>query len=299
MNERGWRRGWAALVLAAAGGLAGLGPFLLATAQPAWAATYSIEMDVKDGQPGKFEFDPNFKQININDRIIWTNKTSQRHTVTSDPGAGAFDSGEIASGGVFEWKFKTAGTYTYRCQIHSEMVGRIEVTDPNAPTTTTPPPTTATTATTAPPTTTTTAPPTTTTTESPTTSTTASRPPAGVIPVPTSAGAPPPPAPPSTSSSVPSTTTTTAAPPTTPSSAAPTLAGEQPAPPAPAPESSTTSAAPAPKPDEAGGNLPEAAGPISSRDGKLDLATVALVSLLVLVGGFGAWTLIRVRPGRI
>jgi plastocyanin len=283
----------AALLLAATGGLAGLGPVLL-VAQPAWAATYSIEMDVKDNQPGKFEFDPNAKQININDRIIWTNKTQQRHTVTSDPGPGSFDSGEIASGGKFELRFKTKGTYTYHCEIHPEMTGTIDVVDPNEPVTTTtaPPPTTATTA---PATTTTTGRPTTTSTEPPTTTTTALRPPAGVVPPPTSVAASPPPAP-STSSSVPSTTTTTTAPPTTPSSAPPAVAPEQPAPaPAPPAESSTTTAAP--KPAENGDQT--AAGPISDNDGKLDLATVGLVSLLVLVGVFGAWTLIRVRPGRI
>jgi plastocyanin len=281
------------VLLAVTGGLAGLGPVLLA-AQPAWAATYSIEMDVKTNQPGKFEFDPDVKEINVNDRIIWTNKTQQRHTVTSDPGPGSFDSGEIAAGGKFEWRFKTAGTYTYRCQVHPDMVARIEVHDPNAP----PPPTTGpppTTATTAPTTTTTTAPPTTTTTEPPTTTTTAARPPAGIVPpVPTSSAAPPP-AP--TTSSVPSTTTTTTAPPTTPSSAPPTLPGEAPAPPGPPAESSSTTEAT--KPAGAGDQLPTAAGPISGTDSKLDMTAVALVSLLVLVGVFGAWTLIRVRPGRI
>jgi hypothetical protein len=34
-------------------------------------------------------------------------------------------------------------------------------------------------------------------------------------------------------------------------------------------------------------------------DGKLDFGAVVLISLLVVVGLFGAWTLIRVRPGRI
>jgi hypothetical protein len=38
---------------------------------------------------------------------------------------------------------------------------------------------------------------------------------------------------------------------------------------------------------------------LSNGDNSADPATVALVSALVAVGLFGAWTLIRVRPGRI
>ncbi|MCA1843784.1 MAG: hypothetical protein LC792_11490, partial [Actinobacteria bacterium] len=215
MNGRGYRRGWAAVLLAVTGGLAGLGPVLLATAQPAWAFTAPVDVLKLGG--GKFAFDPKVIEINVNDKVLWRNtKTDQRHTVTSDPGVAPFDSGEVPPGGSFEWKFKTKGTYTYHCEHHSEMTGTIEVKDPNDPVTTTtqPPPTTATTA---PPTTPPTAPPPPTTTEPPTTTTTAAAPPpAGIVPPVPASSAAPPPAP--TSSSVPSTTTTTTAPPTTPSS---------------------------------------------------------------------------------
>jgi hypothetical protein len=79
-------------------------------------------------------------------------------------------------------------------------------------------------------------------------------------------------------------------------SAPPVVPGEgEAAPPGPAPEAppSTEAAPPADKADD------EAA--LARRDSGdgADAATVAMVSALVGVGLFAAWTLIRVRPGRI
>ncbi|MEW6477170.1 MAG: plastocyanin/azurin family copper-binding protein [Actinomycetota bacterium] len=283
-------------------GLAGLGSSLLAAAPPAWAFKAQVQMIGKEAR--EFDFNPRLTQIFIGDRVQWHNDTAARHTVTSDPGSPvAFDSGEIAAGSDFERRFQQVGTYAYHCKIHDQMKGVVEVTDPNAPTTTTAPPTTTTTA--PPPTTTTTARPTTTTTTEPptTTTTTAPRPPAGIEPppVPATAAAPPSPPPPpplasSSTTTVPSSTTTTV-PPTTVTTGPPPPAGEQPAPPTSAPGGVPSTEAP--PPPDTGDEMPTAAGPSSGRDGKTDPATVALVSALVAVGLFGAWTLIRVRPGRV
>lgn len=63
--------------------------------------------------------------------VTWTNKDSFEHTVTSGtPNApdGKFDSGTIASGKTFSFKFDTKGTYSYYCKVHPEvMVGTIVV----------------------------------------------------------------------------------------------------------------------------------------------------------------------------
>jgi plastocyanin len=298
------RRGWAAVLLAGVAAVAGLGPVLWVTALPAAAAAYNVGIEDKQPKPdptGEGVFDPVVRRINVNDRVIWKNQTANKHTVTSDPGTVSFDSGDLAPGGSFEFRFATAGTYTYHCTRHPKMVGRVEVVDPNATTTTTAAP--ATTTTSAPTTTTTTAPATT-TTAPPTTTTTASpRPAAGpgpqpAPPVPNSAAAPPPPAPSSsTTTSGPSTTTTTTVPPTTPTSAPPVLAegaeGTSP------PSSTAPPTTAAQKPGETGDKIPTAAGPPASPGGKLDVAAVALVSALVAVGAFAVWTLIRIRPGRI
>ncbi|HZQ80294.1 MAG TPA: plastocyanin/azurin family copper-binding protein [Acidimicrobiia bacterium] len=295
------RRGWAAVLLAGVAGAAGSGPVLWLTATP--AAAFATNVAINDKKPpdpkGTGVYNQVVTQIHVNDHVIWTNNTPNKHTVTSDPGSLSFDSGEIRPDGSYELKFTTAGTYTYHCTIHRGMTGRIEVTDPSATTTTTaaPPPTTATTAPAPPPTTAPappppTAPPTTTTTAPP-------RPPAAVGPPPappvaSSAQAPPPLASSSTTT-LPSTTTTTA-PPTTATSAPPLLAGGAdggPPPSAPATPPSTAASRPA------GDTTQVAAGPPTGSGGHVDKTAVALVTALVAVGLFGLWTLIRVRPGAV
>ncbi|HEX2866762.1 MAG TPA: plastocyanin/azurin family copper-binding protein [Ignavibacteriales bacterium] len=63
--------------------------------------------------------------------VTWTNKDAYEHTVTSGtPNApdGKFDSGTIASGKTFSYKFDAKGTYSYYCKVHPEvMVGTIVV----------------------------------------------------------------------------------------------------------------------------------------------------------------------------
>jgi len=271
------------VLLAGISGVAALGPVLWITAAPAFA--FAQRVDIVN-----FTYSPATATIKPGDKIIWLNNSNTKHTVTSDAGSTGFDY-TIAPGREEELRFEKAGTYTYHCKFHSQMTGTIEVGD-TPPTTTAPapPPTTTTTA---PPPTTTTAPATTTTAE-PTTTTTAPRPAAGpgpfpFPPAPSSAAAPPPTA--SSTTTAPPTTTTTAAPPTTATSAPPALAGgDEPAPPVPSS---------AEQPKNSGDAIPAAAGPPAARGGDLDLAAVGLVSALVAVGAFGAWTLIRVRPGRI
>ena len=166
---RARRRGWAAVLLAVTGGLAGLGPVLLVTAAPAWAYTADAQMVGTSSKD--YDFNPRSIEIFVDDWVHWQNVTSADHTVTSDPGSPvAFDSDEVAPGKTpkdgYERRFNKAGEYHYRCKIHPIMKGVVVVTERNATTTTTMPPTTATTA----PSTTTTAPATT-TTEPPTTTT--------------------------------------------------------------------------------------------------------------------------------
>jgi len=282
------------VLLAAAGGLAGLGPALLATAGPAWAFVGTV--DIHDRA-----FSPKVTEIEIDDKILWRNRSDQKHSVTAD--SGEFDYTFGARGAQEERRFQRAGTFTYHCRFQDGMTGTVVVRDPNAPaptTTTAPPPptttttarptTTSTTTTTAPPTTTTTVPPTTTTTSPP-------RPPAESPPpplVPKPAAAPPSTLASTSTTTMPPTTATTAPPPTTATSAPPTtVAEDQVAAP------STPPPAQPPTTDSTVEDLTTAAGrPGRSGDG-LDAGAVALVSLLVAVGLFGAWTLIRVRPGRI
>ena len=283
------RRGrWGALLVAAAAGTAGLAPVLLATAQPAWAFVDRVNIDGR-------AYSPKLTEIDMGDGVIWRNQTDEPHSVTFD--SLKWDEELGVRGREAERRFPNAGTFTYHCKFHDGMKGTVVVNDPDAPTTTTT--TKPSTTTTAKPTTTTTTAPPPTTTAPPTTTTTAPpRPPAEVPPppVPNTAAAPPPTLATSSTTTLPPTTTTTAAPTTTTSAPPAPPAGEQVAPP--------STSAPAPPTTEAttgdtGGDEKAAVGRPAGSDAELDFGAAVLIALLVAVGLFGAWTLIRVRPGRI
>lgn len=76
-------------------------------------------------------FAPQTVTISVGTTVVWTNRTSISHTVTSDDGK-SFDSGmanPITAGMTFSFKFTKPGTYKYHCALHPEMmVGTIIVT---------------------------------------------------------------------------------------------------------------------------------------------------------------------------
>lgn len=82
-------------------------------------------MNVSIVANGGFAFSPQALNINVGTTIKWTNDTTAPHTVTSDNGA--FDSGTIAPGGTFSFKFTQAGTFAYHCNIHPYMTATITV----------------------------------------------------------------------------------------------------------------------------------------------------------------------------
>jgi len=61
----------------------------------------------------------------------WHNIDTAAHTVTSGtPAEGlddVFDSGLVAAGGMFSYKFEEAGTYDYFCMVHPWMTGIVTV----------------------------------------------------------------------------------------------------------------------------------------------------------------------------
>jgi plastocyanin len=276
------------VLAAAAAGVAGLAPVLLATAQPAWAFVENVHIDGR-------AYSPKVTEIEMGDGVIWRNQTDEEHSVTFDSLNWDEDLGR--RGAQAERRFNNAGTFTYHCKFHDGMKGTVVVKDPNAPTTTTTaPPSTTTTA--RPTTTTTTAPPPPTTTAPPTTTPTApARPPAEVPapPAPSTAAAPPPTLATSSTTTLPPTTTTTVGPTTTSAPPAPPAEDQVAAPStsATAPPTTETTAG------ESGDDQKAAVGRPAGSDGELDFGAAVLISLLVAVGLFGAWTLIRVRPGRI
>jgi plastocyanin len=79
--------------------------------------------------------------IEISNRVIWTNKDSVPHTVTTDDGYvdiinGKFDSlaneeggGFVMPGEEFEFVFTKVGEYPYHCEPHPWMKGKVVIVE--------------------------------------------------------------------------------------------------------------------------------------------------------------------------
>ena len=59
--------------------------------------------------------------------VKWFNQDGIAHTVTSDDGT-SFSSGNLAAGATFSYTAKTAGTFNYHCNYHSNMTATLIVT---------------------------------------------------------------------------------------------------------------------------------------------------------------------------
>lgn len=74
-----------------------------------------------------FAFTPKTITVPVGTTVRWTHNGSAPHTVTSTSSPKAFDSGTLNSGDSFEFTFKTAGQFPYRCSIHPSMTGTVIV----------------------------------------------------------------------------------------------------------------------------------------------------------------------------
>jgi len=82
------------------------------------ARTASVDMK-------NFEFAQPVVTIKKGDKVMWTQKDSVPHIVTSD--TGLFDSPSLKNGETFEYTFTEAGTFTYHCTNHPYMKGKVVV----------------------------------------------------------------------------------------------------------------------------------------------------------------------------
>ena len=74
---------------------------------------------------GDAVFSPQTLTTNVGATVTWTNADSIAHSSVADAGQWKADS--IAARGTFQFTFTTAGTYTYKCTIHSGMTGAVVV----------------------------------------------------------------------------------------------------------------------------------------------------------------------------
>jgi plastocyanin len=91
---------------------------LLATT-PALAATETVTID-------NYTFTPATLSVHAGDTVVWTNKDSIPHTATALDGK-SFDSGAIDPGESWKFVFTKSGHFNYRCAIHPDMRGTINV----------------------------------------------------------------------------------------------------------------------------------------------------------------------------
>ena len=74
-----------------------------------------------------FAFQPATISIPVGATVVWTNNQGVPHTATST--SRDFDTGNIATAQTASFTFTRAGTFAYRCSIHSSMQGTVQVTE--------------------------------------------------------------------------------------------------------------------------------------------------------------------------
>ncbi len=72
------------------------------------------------GAPGSFHWKPSSRSVAKGDKVVWKNPTSARHTVTAYGGGWKKDT-TLSSGSTTSFKFKKAGTFLFRCKLHSTL----------------------------------------------------------------------------------------------------------------------------------------------------------------------------------
>lgn len=89
-------------------------------------------LPVGEGVPGStlvvirgFAFGPVDVRIRAGERVTWVNCDTDAHTSTAD--AGQWASPLLAPGDGFTQAFSTAGEFTYHCEPHPFMTGRVIV----------------------------------------------------------------------------------------------------------------------------------------------------------------------------
>ena len=93
--------------------------FLLAPALVSGLAQVSIE---------EYAFVPESVFVQPGDTVRWTNKDVDPHTTTSVNGArGVWNSGNMGLNKTYQFVFKNTGTYDYRCNVHTGMLGWVTV----------------------------------------------------------------------------------------------------------------------------------------------------------------------------
>src|SRR5690606_21106898 len=87
-----------------------------ATSTPETGSTVTID---------NFALSPTTLTVGAGTTVTWVNNDTAAHTVTADDGS--FDSGNLAPGDSFTHTFDSAGSFSYHCNYHPNMVATVVV----------------------------------------------------------------------------------------------------------------------------------------------------------------------------
>ncbi|MBI3842108.1 MAG: hypothetical protein HY295_03025, partial [Thaumarchaeota archaeon] len=80
-----------------------------------------------------FFYSPSIQHVKTGETVVWENEDVASHTVSTGKAAlgidGRIDSGLIAPGSIFSYKFDKQGVYEYYCLLHPWMTGAVSVGD--------------------------------------------------------------------------------------------------------------------------------------------------------------------------
>jgi plastocyanin len=97
---------------------------LIATQAAPAAAPSASASAAKTVSINHFEFHPPTLNIAKGTKVVFSNSSGTAHTATD---AGAFDTGHIKPGHSVTVRFTQKGTFSYHCEIHPFMHGKIVV----------------------------------------------------------------------------------------------------------------------------------------------------------------------------
>jgi plastocyanin len=101
---------------------------VVAMDQPAHATAFNpagtVDVRIED-----FAFAPAHIRVPVGTTVHWQNFGAFTHTVTSDASAGELDSGALSSTQTFQHQFTKAGIYSYHCNFHPSMTGKVTVVE--------------------------------------------------------------------------------------------------------------------------------------------------------------------------
>ncbi len=73
-----------------------------------------------------FDFGPATITVPVGGSVTWINNDDDAHSIVAENRA--FHSAPLDTGESFSFTFAAAGTYSYHCGLHPQMVGKVVVT---------------------------------------------------------------------------------------------------------------------------------------------------------------------------